>query len=268
MEPESPFRREREGSVSWLTFDRPEKLNAMTRAFFSEVREFFEQADGDPEVRVVGLKAEGRSFTAGIDLMDLSSMVQGNGADFREALKHHILSFQESFSAVERCRKPVIAAVHGHCIGGGVDLLCACDIRMASRDALFSIRETRMAIIPDLGTLQRLPAIIGQGWFRELALTGRDFSAEEALRMGFITRLCESREELHREAAELARQISELPPLTVQGIKDVSLVSRDQGVYPGLAYVAQMNAAQLPSEDLMEAFQAFMERRKPVFKGK
>jgi enoyl-CoA hydratase len=162
----------------------------------------------------------------------------------------------------------VIAAIHSHCIGGGVDLISACDIRLAAADTIFSIRETRMGIIADLGTLQRLPYIIGQGWFRELALTGRDFSADEALQMRLITRICENREQLYAEAQKLAVQISALPPLAVQGVKDVINYSRDNGVDAGLHYVAQKNAAALPSEDLMEAVTAFMEKRDPVFKGK
>jgi len=195
-------------------------------------------------------------------------MLGGKGADDRDALRKTILDLQESNNAIERCRKPVIAAVHGHCIGGGVDLLSACDIRLASTETIFSIRETRLAIIADLGTLQRLPHIIGQGWFRELALTGRDFSAAEALQMGFVTRVCDSREATVGAAAELAREIAGLAPLTVQGVKEVINYSRDNGVYPGLAYVAQKNAAALSSEDLMEAVTAFMEKRDPVFRGK
>ena len=171
-------------------------------------------------------------------------------------------------NSIEQCRKPVIAAVHSHCIGGGVDMLSACDIRIAAKDAVFSIRETRIAIIADLGTLQRLPHIIGHGHFRELALTGRDFTAKEALQMGFITHICDDREELYSVAKILAGQIASLAPLTVQGVKDVILFSRDNGVYPGLQYVAQKNAAAIKSEDLTEAITAFMEKREPVFKGK
>jgi len=162
----------------------------------------------------------------------------------------------------------VIAAVHGHCIGGGVDLLSACDIRLAAKDAIFSIRETRIGIIADIGTLQRLPTIIGHGWCRELALTGRNFTAADALKMGFITHLCEDRESLYGEAKALADEIAGLPPLAVQGTKEVLLHGRDHGVYPGLHYVAQKNAAQIPNDDMIEAVTAFLEKRKPIFKGR
>jgi enoyl-CoA hydratase/carnithine racemase len=263
-----PFKVEKEGYITWLTLNRPEKRNTMNHAFFEGLIRLFDEFDQDPQVRAVIIKAEGKSFTAGIDLKEMGSTLQGTGADARERFRRKVIQFQESMNVIEKCRKPVIAAVHSHCIGGGIDLLSACDIRMASRDALFSIRETRVAIIADLGTLQRLPHIIGHGWFRELALTGRDFTAEEALRMGFITRICESQKALYEEAKKLASEICACPPLTVQGVKEVILYSRDHGVYPGLEYVAQKNAAALPSEDLMEAFQAFMEKRPPAFKGK
>jgi enoyl-CoA hydratase len=146
-------------------------------------------------------------------------------------------------------------------------MLSACDIRLATRDAVFAIRETKMAMIADLGTLQRLPFIIGHGWFKELALTGRDFTAAEALRMGFITRICEDRDELYVEAKKLGEEIAACSPLAVQGAKEVIFFSRENGVFPGLEYVAQKNASVLPCEDLTEAFQAFMEKRKPEFKG-
>jgi enoyl-CoA hydratase len=192
----------------------------------------------------------------------------GTGADQREALRRTIAEFQESFNLIERCRKPVIAAIHGHCIGGGVNLICACDIRLAARDAIFSVRETRIGIVADIGVLQRLPHIVGHGWAFELALTGRDFSAAEAFNMGLITRTCEDREQLWAEAGKMAAAIASLPPLAVQGVKEVLLYSRDNGVYPGLQYVAQKNAAALPSQDLFEAVAAFMEKRQPKFSGK
>jgi len=265
---ETQFIVEKENHIAWLTLNRPEKRNAMGKAFFKELSEHFEKFDQDPDIRVVIIKAEGRSFTAGTDLTEAGSLLSGKAADEREATQHKIRELQQGLGKIEQCRKPVIAAVHSHCIGGGVDLISACDIRLATRDAVFSIRETRIGIIADLGTLQRLPYIIGHGWFRELALTGRDFSADEALHMGLITRICADRESLYAAAGELAAQIAACPPLTVQGAKEVILYSRDNGIDAGLRYVAQKNAAALPSEDVVEAVSAFMQKRKPVFKGK
>ena len=267
MTDKQAFTVETDGHVAWLTLCRPERNNAMGPTFFGELTDHFRSFDQDPAVRVVVVRAQGQNFTTGLDLLEAGAMLGGNAADDRECLRKTILRLQESNNAIEQCRKPVIAAVHGHCIGGGVDLLSACDIRLASKAAIFSIRETRMAIIADLGTLQRLPHIIGHGWFRELALTGRDFTAAEALQMGFITRQCEDRKALMAAAGELAKTIAGLAPLTVQGVKEVIVHSRDNGVYAGLAYVAQKNAAALHSEDLMEAVSAFMEKRDPVFRG-
>lgn len=257
-----------DGHVAWLSMNRPEKRNTMGTQFFKDLSEHLAEFDQNPAVRAVIIKAEGKSFTAGTDLEEAASLLSGQAADQREATRKNIMRLQEGLTKIERCSKPVIAAIHSHCIGGGIDLISACDIRLASKDAVFSIRETPMGIIADLGTLQRLPTIIGHGWFRELALTGRDFSPEEALQMGLITRVCEDRDELYAEALKLAGSIADCPPLTVQGVKEVILYSRDNGIDAGLQYVAQKNAAALPSEDVLEAVTAFMEKRKPVFKGK
>lgn len=261
---------EKKGHIACLTLNRPEKRNALNMAFFPKLYELVSQVDEDTEVRAVVIKAEGPSFSLGMDLAEASSgdiFTVGSVAD-REQLRRKIIQMQEYVNIIERCRKPVIAAVHGHCLGGGLDIITACDIRIASRDAIFSIAETRIAIIADMGTLQRLPAIIGQGWFRELALTGRFFTADEALQMGLITRICENRDKLNEEAQKLAKEIAANSPLTVQGTKDVMNYTRDNGVYPGLQYTAQKNAALLVSEDLNEAFQAFMEKRPPEFEGR
>ena len=262
------FKVTRREHVAWLTLNRPQKRNAMGLVFFNGLNELFAGFDADPRVRVVVIKAEGESFTAGTDIEEIGSILGGGSAEDREDLKKNIQVLQKGINAIELCRKPVIAAIHGHCIGGGVDLACACDIRIADQSAVFSVRETRMGMIADLGTLQRMPYIVGHGWTRELALTGRDFNAQEALQMGFITRLCSDRQELIAAAEETAEMIANCPPLTVQGVKEVINYSREHSVTTGLQYVAQKNAAALPSEDLVEAFKAFKEKRTPNFKGK
>jgi len=262
------FQVEQEEHIAWLTMNRPEKRNVMGSAFFKELSDHLEKLDRETSIRAVIVKAAGKSFTAGTDLGEAAALLSGEAADQREATRRNILALQEGLTRMETCRKPVIAAIHSHCIGGGIDLISACDIRLATKDAVFSIRETRMGIIADLGTLQRLPHIIGHGWFRELALTGRDFTAAEALQMGLITRICEDRAALYAEAQKLASQIAACPPLTVQGTKEVILYSRDHGIQAGLEYVAQKNSAALPSEDVVEAVTAFMEKRTPKFIGK
>ncbi len=263
----STIRVEKSGPLAWLTLNRPQARNSMTLAFFRELPHIMAGLDRDDSIRAVIIKAEGRSFTAGMDLADLAEIISDKSASARERLRRLILEFQESISAVERCRKPVIAAVHSHCIGGGVDLTSACDIRLAAEDAVFAIRETRMAIIADLGTLQRLPTLIGQGRTRELALTGRDFSAAEALEMGFVSRICQDQEKLYGQAEKLGLELAANSPLAVQGTKEVILFSQENGLRAGLEYVAQKNAAVLQSNDLMEAVRAFREKRKPQFKG-
>lgn len=267
MSEENIIQVEKKDHVAWLALNRPDKLNAMSMDFFTQFRDTVRDLDADKEVRALVIKAAGKCFTSGLDLADAGSLLELSGASGREELRKKILEMQECFSVLERCSKPVIAAAHGHCIGAGVDLLSACDIRVASQDAVFSIKETKLAIIADLGTLQRLPQIIGYGHFNELALTGREFSASEALQMGFVTHLEKDQEELEDKASELAREIASNSPVTVQGVKDVILYSRDRGIYPGLEYVAQKNSALLKSADLTEAITAFMENRKPEFKG-
>lgn len=269
MSDNGPFIVEMDGHVAWLTFNRPEKRNSMNLEVFDGLIKLFQEFDDDPEVRVVVMKAAGKTFNAGIDLVDAGSIFSGSpGADQREENRRWILRAQESNNIIEKCRKPVIAAVHSHCIGAGVDMISACDIRMASKQAVFSIREMKMALVADLGTLQRLPYIIGHGWFRELAFTGRDFSAEEALNIGFITHLCEDTESLYEKAGKLAAEIAACSPLAVQGTKDAIIYSRDYGIEAGLKYEAQKNAALLPCEDVMEAVAAFMQKRPPEFQGK
>ena len=268
MNDKSNFKVKIDSHIAWLTLNRPEKRNAMGLAFFEEIGELFDDFDRDAHIRVVIIKAEGKSFSAGTDLKEAAKLLDQASADGRENMRNQIIALQQGFTKIECCRKPVIAAVHSHCIGAGVDLICACDIRMATRDAIFSIRETRMGIVADVGTLQRLPHIIDQSWLRELALTGRDFTAPEALQMGLVTRVYDDPATLYGEAEKLALQIIACPPLTVQGTKEAIIFSRDNSVEAGLKFVAQKNAAALPSEDLVEAFSAFMERRAPVFKGK
>ncbi len=262
------FRVEEENYVASVILNRPEKRNTMPTGFFRDLKDLFEELDNRDTVRVIVIRAEGKSFTAGLDLMEASSFWQEPSAKTRHEFRKTIMQLQEGMTAIEECRKPVIAAIHSHCIGGGVDMAAACDIRLASRDAVFSIREVRMAMVADLGTLQRITPIIGQGWTRELSLTGRDFDASFALQIGLITHIYDNVDELYKGAYDIAREIAQLSPITVQGVKETLNYSQVHGVVAGLEYVAQKNSAILPSEDIMEALQAFMEKRTPVFPGK
>jgi len=262
------IRLEKKDYVGHLILCRPDKRNRMNLKFFQEIVQVFEEIDDDDDVRVVLISAEGKSFTAGLDLVEAAGLFSNPTAKSRHDFKKMIMRLQEPMNVIDRCRKPVIMAIHSHCIGGGVDMACVSDIRLASHDAVFSIRETRMAMVADLGTLQRIAAIIGHGWTRELALTGRDFDAARALQIGFLTHVYPDRDALLEEGFKMASEIAQLSPVTVQGVKETLNFSRNFGTAAGLEFVAQKNSSILPSDDLMEAFQAFAEKRKPEFTGK
>lgn len=254
--------------IAWISLNRPEKRNALNFPMLEQLVEAFQQSDQDDDVRVIVLKGEGKSFCAGLELAALAGLIEKKTADYRERLRKTILYGQTSTNIIENCNKPVILAAHSHCIGGGVDIACACDIRIASKDAIFSVRETKLAFVADLGTTQRIHRIIGEPWAKELCLTGRDFSGEEAYRIGFVTHVCDDQNALYQKAQELAQEIADNSPLAVQGVKDVLRFTSDHGTKAGLKYVAQKNAAMLICEDGIEAVTAAIEKRKPVFKGR
>ncbi|MFN7951243.1 MAG: crotonase/enoyl-CoA hydratase family protein [bacterium] len=264
-----PLRVQKNGHVTWVFLARPDTRNAMGPDLWEALPKVFGDIDRDDSCRVVVLAAEGKHFTVGLDLKSVGSLVQfeGSQAQQRRALHQEILRLQESVSAIERVRKPVIAAIHGYCIGGGIDVITACDVRVASKDALFSVRETRMAIVADLGTLQRLPGIVGRGHAAELVFTGKDVDAERAREIGLVNHVFADREAALEGAQELADEIASLSPLAVQGSKQVMAATRRNEIAEGLRYVALWNSAFLFSDDLGEALASFMEKRKPDFQG-
>jgi len=251
----------------------PGKGNALGPDFWREMPEVFARLDRDEDVRAIVVRGEGEHFSYGLDLAammgDLGQHFTGaNLAAERTALLDMVLDMQQAFDRVEACRKPVIAAVSGWCIGGGLDLIAACDIRLCSKEARFSLREVKVAIVADLGSLQRLPRVIGEGNTRELALTGKDISAERALRINLVNEVYETPAALLDAARAMAREIADNPPLVVQGIKRVMNYCSDKSVKDGLEYVAVWNSAFLQSHDLGEAMAAFRERRPPRFEGR
>lgn len=263
---------ERTGHVAEVTLLGPGKGNAMGPDFWRELPLAFAELDRDPEVRAIVLTGSGRNFSYGLDLAAmLPSWTEYLGGDAlarpRREFLDEIRRMQDSITAVARTRKPVIAAVSGWCIGGGVDLISAADIRLASADARFSVREVRVAIVADMGSLQRLASIIGEGHLRELAFTGKDIDAARAEKIGLVNDVFAdaeaSLEAAHRTAAEIAAN----PPLTVRGIKDVLDQQRIDRVSASLRYVAAWNAAFLPSKDLTEGIAATFEKRAPNFTG-
>ncbi len=252
-----------------LYLNKPDKRNAMDMSFWRDLPHVIRLIETDPEIRCAVIAGSGKSFTTGLDLgefiADSRQIIQGETGDRRTELYNLILGMQTGLNEIANGRKIYIAAVQKHCIGGGLDLIAACDLRLASKDAQFSLRETRVAIVADMGSLNRLPAIIGEGNTALMAYTGRDFSAEEALRMGLVSEIFETQETLLAGARALAEEIAANPTLAVQGSKEIIRYGRSHGPDDGLKYVAAWNAAFLDSADLRELSSAVLEKRRPVF---
>jgi enoyl-CoA hydratase len=268
---------ERDGAVGVLWLNRPGKLNALDRALWDDIPAAVAELDADESVRAVVLAGRGKAFCAGIDLADHAAALAGGGsisgrgetpAAKRRALYDDIRRYQRTAGCFADCAKPVIAAVHGACLGAGVDLVTACDIRLASACATFSVRETRIAMVADVGVLQRLPRIVGEGVARDLVLTGRDLDARRALEVGLVTELLPDADALLARARALAAEVAALSPLATRGAKHVMNVAARAQIGEGLDYVALWNAAFLHSGDLEEAVRAFLERRAPEFRGR
>ncbi|WP_448585399.1 crotonase/enoyl-CoA hydratase family protein [Thermaurantiacus sp.] len=254
--------------IAHIELCRPEALNTMNREFWEEIPAVFAAIDADPSIRCVVISSTGRHFTAGLDLNWAGATEQAKVEDpgrARERFRRHIRKMQEPFCAVDRCRVPVIAAVHGGCVGGGVDFITACDIRLASADAFFTIQEVNIAIVADVGTLQRIPYLLPQGLIRELAYTGRRWPAAEALRFGFVNSVHETREATIAAAFAMAREIAAKSPLAIAGIKQVLNAGRDMTIEQGLEYVAVWNAAMLQGDDMKRAVTAQLHKGQASF---
>jgi enoyl-CoA hydratase len=268
------FSVERDGGVATLWLDSPERRNAMGPDFWNDLPVLVHELSDDDDVRAIVIAAKGPHFTVGLDLKTMGGVAAGGGGGGTSSPAKRGMRFlkeidrlQRSITAVADCPKPVIAAIHGYCIGGGVDLITACDIRLASADAKFSVRETKIAIVADVGTLQRLPSIIGKGHVAELAYTGKDIDAERAREIGLVNDVLPDPEGVVKAARELAGEIAANSPIAVQGTKHVLKACENRTVEEGLDYVGVWNAGLMQSNDLTEAMTAFIEKRPPVFKG-
>lgn len=261
-----------EGPIATVTLIGPGKGNAMGPATWREVAPAFQSLSDDDNVRVVLIQGSGKTFSYGLDLMamagEMAPIMSGPGAAERAKLFDQIQRMQGAFDAVARCKKPVIAAVHGWCIGAGLDLIAACDVRLSTNNARFSLREAKVGMVADVGSLQRLPPIIGEGATRELAFTAGDVDGERALRMQLVSDVYDDEDALFEAARKMAETIAANPPLVMQGVKHIMNARLARDIDAGLREVATWNSAFLPSEDLMEAISAFAEKRPPAFKGR
>lgn len=263
------FQLEIKNKVAHLAFNIPLKANALDIAAWQEMKTIFETLDGDKSVRAIILSGEGKHFCAGIDLQTL--MDQQNNQEHCRALQNaslrsFILMLQECITAIERCRKPVIAAIHNGCIGGGVDIVAACDMRYCTQEGYFTIKETDLGLVADLGTMQRLPYILNPGRMAELAYTGRKVDGPEAKSIGLVNEVYDDKAAMISAVTQLAEQIASKSPVVIRGIKEMLLYQRDHTVADGLKHMATYNSAMLVSDDLMASMQAMMTKTTATYK--
>jgi len=254
--------------VMHVEFDRPDKLNSMNVPMWEEMAQCFHKADKDEDVRAIVLSGKGRMFTAGLDLLEAAQQLprkEENDVARHAFFLHKFIGIaQESCTSIDKCLKPVISAVHGACIGGGVDVITACDVRMCTKDAFYSVKEVDVGLAADLGSLQRLTKIIGSdSLVRELCYTGRRMKADEAERAGLVSKVFADKEELMKGALELAADIATKSPVAVQSIKLNLNYSRDHSVDEGLQFIRSWNASMLQTEDLMKSAQALLTKKTP-----
>ncbi|XP_006901175.1 PREDICTED: delta(3,5)-Delta(2,4)-dienoyl-CoA isomerase, mitochondrial [Elephantulus edwardii] len=252
--------------VLHVQLNRPEKRNAMNRAFWREMVECFNTIAQDSECRAVVISGAGKMFTAGIDLVDMASdLLQPQGDDVARRswyIRNLITRYQETFNVLEKCPKPVISAIHGGCIGAGVDFITACDIRYCTQDAFFEVKEVDIGLAADMGTLQRLPRIIGnQSLVNELAYTCRKMMADEALSSGLVSRMFPDKEAMLDAAFAVAAEIASKSPVAVQSTKFNLIYSRDHPVSESLKFMSTWNMSMLQTDDIIKSVQATMEKK-------
>ena len=231
--------------IAQLTFDRPERANALDLPGWEGLREAFQRADADEEVRAVILQGNERHFCSGMDisvLQEMQTRFSGNREELHAQVRDFIADLQACVNAIETCRKPVIAAVAGACVGGGVDIITACDIRYCTRGATFSVKEVDLGIVADLGTLQRLPYLVNPGVAAELAFTGRTFDGKEASALGLVNEALGNAAQLNYRVGEMADAIARKPVRVIAGIKAALLQQRGRPVGEGLDFVADLSA--------------------------
>ena len=253
--------------VAHLVMNRPDKANGMTKDFWADLPRLMSALDCDETIRCAIISGAGKHFTGGMDLAaftDISRLFENEPGRAAYAMRDLILKLPDAFNAIERARFPVIAAIHGACIGAGVDLVTACDLRLASTDAYFSIEEINIGMAADVGTLQRLPKLIAPSVAAELAYTGRRFTAAEARDFGLVSQIADDQAGVIEIAERLATSIAAKSPLAIAGIKRNLAYARDHSVADGLDYIATWNAGMLRANELMTAIQARMAKSEAV----
>lgn len=260
-----------ENHIAHIQINRPNKANSLDQNAFEEITRAFEEMDDNEDVRVVILSGNGKHFCAGIDLSLLLGL-EGHIKDScegrkREKLRKLVLRLQAPMNAIEACRKPVLLAVQGGCIGAGLDIAAACDMRFATETGYFTLKEIDMGMVADLGVLQRLPGVISQGMVREMAYTGRKVLGTEAKEIGLVNKVFADTDSMMTHVRELAATIAAKSPLSIRGTKEMLNYGRDHTIADGLNYIATWNAAMILSEDLMKAGQAAMMKTTPEFRG-
>ena len=262
------------GHVAHIKLNRPEKRNAMNWDFWRDLPRIVGDIDTHARARCIVLSSTGPVFSAGLDLSLFGQDVFASSKTAKINEKElqtpqnfmSFLSFlQDSISSLQKARIPVICAIQGGCIGGGVDLICSADIRLATNDAFFSIRETKIGMVADVGTFPRIVKLLPEGIVKELAFTGRNFSAQEAKEYGFVNRLYESHDALIEGALKIANEIASNSPAAVYGCKKVIDFSRDHTIDEGLEWINMWNASMLSQSELMEGFQSYKSKKEGNF---
>ena len=262
------------GHVAHIKLNRPEKRNAMNWDFWRDLPRIVGDIDTHARARCIVLSSTGPVFSAGLDLSLFGQDVFASSKTAKMNEKElqtpqnfmSFLSFlQDSISSLQKARIPVICAIQGGCIGGGVDLICSADIRLATNDAFFSIRETKIGMVADVGTFPRIVKLLPEGIVKELAFTGRNFSAQEAKEYGFVNKLYESHDSLIEGALEIANEIASNSPAAVYGCKRVIDFSRDHTIDEGLEWINMWNASMLSQSELMEGFQSYKSKKEGKF---
>ena len=263
------FAVEVDNRIAHVRLNRPDALNTMNKAFWLELPRCMQDIEAHTDARVIVISSTGKHFSAGMDLgvfSDPTSVpMSGDPGRMAENLRRVVLHLQDTLTSLERVRLPVLAAVHGGCIGGALDMVCAADSRYCTEDAYFTIKETELGMTADVGTLQRLPRLMPQGVVRELAYTGRKFGADEAHRLGFVNRVFPDQQAMLDGVMEVAAQIAAHSPLAVTGCKEMLNYSRDHSVEDSLRYMATWQSGMFRPNDMMKTFQAKAKKKSTEF---